>query len=105
MMAASKSSVEIESLEGAHTRAELIALGGTAIQTMPGEEGQIVEIFSFNPKGSIGRAIAYGLLDVGTIFLWELAGTPLESYLTDKHQLFVKATIDREEQIQKLELY
>ena len=38
------------------------------------------------PTGSIGRAAMHGVLDVFTLGLWEVAGTPMEgAYNTEKY--------------------
>ena len=46
----------------------------------------------------------HGTLDVLSGFLWELAGTPIESTLTQKKYFSVKVTYNEAEQIQKIEL-
>jgi hypothetical protein len=38
------------------------------------------------PQGSTGRAVMHGLLDVATLGIWEVAGTPMEgAYDKDKY--------------------
>ncbi len=105
MMAASQKGVPIERIEKAEHRDDLIALGGALIETKQTEEGDTVEVFSFPVKGSVSRALLYGFLDLGTLFLWELAGTPIESYISQDKPLLIQATLYPDEQIQKLELY
>lgn len=60
-------------------------------------EGRSAEIFDFvdgyTETEKIGRAAAHGVADVATLFLWELAGTPLENANSGRRML-VQVTYD-----------
>jgi hypothetical protein len=54
------------------------------------------------------RAVVHGVLDVGTLGLWEVAGTPIESIIENNQtNLVVKAEYNKKtpEIISKLEIY
>ena len=40
--------------------------------------GKVVTYRSLQKQGSTGRAVMHGLLDVATLGIWEIAGTPIE---------------------------
>lgn len=106
IMATNKSGVDIEAVQSVWTRTQLIALGAEPIITEKNEHGQLVETYKFQKeRGSIARAFMHGLLDLGTGFLWEFAGTPIESALDEKKFYSVKVTFDENELIQKMELF
>lgn len=99
-MAARKSGVDIDSVLTAHTREQLIVLGAQPIAAEGPTETYLIQ----KKQGSIARALLHGILDLGTGFLWELAGTPIESALTQQKYYSVKVTFDGAHQIQNIEL-
>lgn len=103
-MASSQSGVDINTVQNISTRNQLIALNPQMISSDKAN-GQLTETYKFqNEKGSIARAFMHGLLDLATGFLWELAGTPIESALGEKKFYTVKVVFDENEHIQKMEL-
>lgn len=105
-MATNKSGIDIESIQKVYTRTQLIALGAEPVLSEKNENGQIIETYVIQKeRGSIARAFMHGLLDLGTLFLWEFAGTPIESSLDEKKFYSVKVTFDENEKIQKMELF
>jgi hypothetical protein len=86
VMASNKSGIDIDSIQNAHTRTQLIAMGAEPINA-DHENERLVETYKIQKeKGSIARAFMHGLLDLSTCFLWEIAGTPIESSLCqEKH--------------------
>jgi hypothetical protein len=106
VMASNKSGVEIDVLQSAWTRTQLIALGAEPIISEKNDEGQLVETYKVQrERGSIARAFMHGALDIFTVFLWEFAGTPIESSLDEKKYFSVKVTFDENDHIQKMELF
>jgi len=105
-MAADKGGTDIERVQLARSKLELIALGGEPIAYSQNEQGETVETYRMmKERGSAARAFMHGLLDLSTAFLWELAGTPIESALDEKKYFSLKVTFDKDEQIKKMELY
>jgi hypothetical protein len=105
MMASNRGGADIDSVQSLSNRSQFIALGADPIESNLLEDGNRVETFRIEQKhGSIARAFMHGLLDIGTGFLWEFAGTPIESTLNQKKFYTVKVTFDSEEQIKKMEL-
>ena len=105
IMASNKEGTDVESIQNIRTRSQLIALGADPISHEKKETGELVESYKIlKEKGSVARAFMHGTLDVLSGFLWELAGTPIESTLTQKKYFSVKVTYNEAEQIQKIEL-
>ncbi len=106
VMASNTSGTDIESVQSAWSRTQLIALGAEPIITERNEAGLLVETYKIQKEcGSVARAYMHGLLDLITAFLWEFAGTPIESALDQKRFYSVKVTFDENEQVQKMELF
>lgn len=80
VMAARGHGVEPKELSRCKTRSCLIATGAKPIETEKNKQGKrISETFSADvPSGSAARAAMHGLLDVGTLGIWEVVGTPIE---------------------------
>lgn len=105
MMASKMNGLDLDSIQNIHSRAQLIALADP-IEHVETETGEIIETYKIlEQKGSIARAFMHGMLDLGTGFLWEFAGTPIESALTQKKYISFKVTFDSDEQIKKIELF
>ncbi len=106
VMASNREGTDIDGIQNIRNKTQMIALGGDPVTEEINEEGERVEIYRIlKEKGSIARACMHGLLDIGTAFLWEFAGTPIESSLSEKKYYSVKVTLDTEDQIRKIELF
>ena len=106
VMASNKSGTDIDSVQNASNRMQLIALGAEAVAHEKTDNGQLVEIYKIErERGSVARAFMHGLLDLSTAFLWELAGTPIEYSLDQQKFYSVKVTFNEDEQIQRMELF
>lgn len=106
MMASNRGGVDIEMVQSVRTRMQLIALGADSISSGKNDLGETIEIFKvMKERGSAARAFMHGLLDLSTLFIWELAGTPIESALDEKKFFSLKVTFDENEQIKKIELF
>jgi len=101
MMASRRGGTDIETIQTIATRADLLALGATPISETT-EDGKQTFLILKN-HGSIVRAAMHGLLDVATGFLWELAGTPIEAYLSERKSFSIQVTFNNEH-IEKIEL-
>ena len=56
------------------------------LETVSNESGGVSETYRFQLKrGSAGRAAMHGLLDVATLGIWEVAGTPIEATKKKKY--------------------
>ncbi|MCW8471489.1 hypothetical protein OQJ19_12650 [Fluoribacter gormanii] len=81
VMAAKGNGVNPKDLGNCKTRSCLIAAGAIPIDHTNNKQGKIAsENFRATmPTGSAARAAMHGLLDVGTLGIWEVAGTPIEA--------------------------
>ncbi len=106
VMASNRGGSDVETIQGLHTRTQLIAAGAEPVDAEKQDDGSRIETFTvLKEHGSVARAFMHGLLDLGTGFIWELAGTPIESALNEKKYFSLKVTFDAEDQIQKMELH
>jgi len=106
MMASDRGGVGIEAVQSVRNRMQLLALGVESVSSTKNDQGETVEVFkAMSERGSVARAFMHGLLDLSTAFIWELAGTPIESALDAKKYFSLKVTFDAEEQIKKIELF
>ncbi len=105
IMASNRAGIDIDAIQCVRTRTEIIALGAEPVLSEVNEQGELVETYRIlKEKGSLSRAILHGILDIGSGFLWEFAGTPIESALSQKKFYSVKATYTDSERIKKMEL-
>lgn len=106
IMASNRGGIDIEAVQSIRNRMQLIALGAEPISSIKNDLGETVEVFKvMKERGSVARAFMHGLLDLSTAFIWELAGTPIESTLDEKKYFSLKVTFDENEQIRKMELF
>ena len=92
-MAANKSGVSIEKINECRTRGCLIADGAIPISSKKNKDGSLAEeVFQVKkPTGSTSRAVMHGALDVATMGIWEVAGTPMEGVMGQKEMYAIKA--------------
>jgi len=91
-MAAKKEGVSIDELNQCRTRSCIIVKGAIPIDAKKNEYGEIIEetYQVQKPKGSAGRAVMYGVLDVFTLGIWEVVGTPIEGSVGKKEMYPIK---------------
>lgn len=81
------------------TRGEVELQLGSPMSTTSTVEGRRVDLYEYEignePSG--GRAIAHGVMDVLTLGLWEIIGTPIEGFQGTKHRLTI--TYDNEDRV------
>jgi hypothetical protein len=73
-----------------------------------GEYTEISKAIARKSDATYARAVGHGVLDVMTLGLWEVAGTPIEGSLSnDKEYIVAKATYSNKstDDIKKLEIY
>ncbi len=81
MAAKGDGGVEPQKLSRCHTRGCLLAAGATPVSDKTNSQGRrVAETFTAHvPTGSAARAAMHGLLDVSTLGIWEVVGTPIEA--------------------------
>lgn len=92
-MAAEKKGVNFEDLGNCKTRACLIADGAEPLtaEGLPKD----TEVFKVRKAtGSTGRAVMHGLLDLATLGIWEVAGTPIEGHYDKSKYYAIRVTYD-----------
>ena len=55
---------------------------GTAIKTTPLPDGGRADVYAYEigNEPSAGRAVGHGVMDVLTLGIWEVVGTPIEAF-------------------------
>lgn len=73
------------------TRGEVELQLGSPVNSATLPEGKRVDIYEYElgNKPSTGRAIGHGVLDILTLGLWELVGTPIEGFTGEKKRLTI----------------
>lgn len=78
-MASKKKGADIDDILVCKSTACVQSKGATLLSTNKNADGDIVEIFNVRKRtGSTGRALMHGFLDLVTLGLWEIIGTPIE---------------------------
>lgn len=73
-----------------------LGLGSQILENRANTDGTTSVVYKVKRKnGNAGRAFAYGVADVFTLGLWEVIGTPLEGYVSDKDSIVYEVTYDR----------
>ncbi len=81
VMASRSGGVNPKQLTQCRARSCLVAAGAMSMDHQTNKKGRLVsENFRATmPTGSAARALMHGLLDVSTLGIWEVAGTPIEA--------------------------
>ena len=104
-MAAKHEGASLEEIQQCKTRSCLIAKGAVPISSEKNEKDELIEVYKVRAKkGSTARAVMHGLLDVSTLGVWEVAGTPIEGAKGKKKFFAIKVYYDKNENIKKIEL-
>lgn len=109
--AASDQGIVLEDVRSSKTKSDLLACGLTLLEVQHLPSGKREEIFKGREsKGGCGpvRAIAHGALDVVTLGLWEVVGTPIESEIENNTKwVVVKALYPNRfsDAIEKLDVF
>lgn len=80
-------------------RADIEAQLGAPIRVTSQPNGQTTAVYKceVGNESSPGRAVAHGVMDVLTLGIWEIVGTPIERFKGDTITMVV--TYDREERV------
>ena len=101
-MASKKRGVEVAEIMDCRTESCILALKDTeVIETTETDTGKIVTYRSLQKQGSTGRAVMHGLLDVATLGIWEIAGTPIEGSKRKKEYYIYKIEYDNDGNVLK----
>lgn len=83
----------------------ILLMGPKVISTVKNSDGTTSEEYRFQiDTGAISRSVMHGLLDVATIGLWEIAGTPMEAKRKNTSIIFLKVTYDKDEKILRTDI-
>ena len=95
-MAANKKGVDINELTACKTRGCVQGKGASLVSSMDGPSGTLIETYNVRkPTGSAGRAVMHGVLDVATLGIWEVAGTPIEGVQNKEEFVALQVTSDK----------
>lgn len=73
------------------TRGEVELQLGSPVSSVTTPEGMRVDLYEYEigNKPSAGRAIGHGVMDILTLGLWEVIGTPIEGFQGEKKRLTI----------------
>lgn len=106
-MAANKSGVSLEELSVCRSKGCLLSKGAILVSSKKDKAGMVVEetYQAKKPVGSAARAAMHGVLDVATLGLWEVAGTPVEGVMNKKEMYVFKVLYKNDgEEIKAIQL-
>lgn len=106
-MAAKHNGADMNSLSTCKTKECLIAKGATVISSKKDKNGYLIEeVYQIRkPTGSTARSVMHGLLDVSTLGIWEVVGTPMELVINKKEMCIFKVVYkNKGEEIQAVQL-
>ena len=105
-MASKKEGTSMEQVNQCKTRSAIKSQQGVEVlSTEKSEDGEISECYKIQePTGSAARAAMHGVLDVATLGIWEVAGTPIEGSMGEKKYYSIKVYYDKDENVKKIEL-
>jgi hypothetical protein len=105
-MAAKKEGTSMEQVNQCKTRSSIKSQQGVEVlSTEKSEDGEIIEYYKVQEAtGSSARAAMHGILDIATLGIWEVAGTPIEGSMGEKKFYSIKVYYDKDENVKKLEL-
>jgi hypothetical protein len=97
-MASKTKGVTLETSQACKSRSCFLALRDVQVMTStPGADGTLTETYKvLLKKGSAGRAVMHGILDVFTLGAWEVAATPIEGSATKDKFVIVTALFDKD---------
>jgi hypothetical protein len=104
-MAAKKEGTSIDKVQSCRTRGQFISAGAQIISSERAPNGDLVEVYQYKKeRGSAARALMHGVLDVSTMGLWEVVGTPMEACVNEKGFFSIRVTYDAYENVNLVEL-
>ena len=107
VMSGTKSGTSVKEISSSKTRTSLIAHYGVEIvdtERDPENHHILYEDYLVQkPKGSTWRAVMHGALDVATLGLWEVVGTPVEMSMGGKSYVPIRVYYNEDEEVERLE--
>ena len=109
--AASNEGIDPEDIAGCCTRSGFLAHGMQLVSSSFQPDGKCVEVYrAMARKGGATylRAVGHGVLDVFTLGLWEVAGTPIEGAMSNNRGFIVAKVIyanRNTDQAERVEIY
>ena len=102
MALSGKREPNIGSIKVGSTRGEVEMHLGPPTMSTTIEDGTRVDIYEYEVgnEPSAGRAIGHGIMDVLTLGLWEIIGTPIEAVQGDKRQITI--TYDSSDRVKSI---
>lgn len=84
------------------TRGEVELQLGSPVSSVTTPEGMRVDLYEYEigNKPSAGRAIGHGVMDILTLGLWEVIGTPIEGFTGEKKRLTI--TYDKKDRVEAI---
>jgi hypothetical protein len=105
VMAAKKEGTSIDKVQACHSRGQFLSCGAIIVSSERLCTGELVETYQFQKeRGSAARALMHGALDVSTLGLWEVVGTPIEVCVDEKTYFSIRVYYDENEIAKKIEL-
>lgn len=103
--------VQLKDFKGCTTRSCLLGQGFKKVDTRKQKNGDIIESYrapAAKSGATYGRAAGHAVLDVMTLGLWEVVGTPVEGALSENRGFWtVKVTYskNKDESIKAMTIY
>lgn len=95
-MAANKKGVDIAEVSNCRTRGCIQGKGAILVSSSEGQNGELIETYNVRkPTGSTGRAVMHGVLDLATLGIWEVAGTPIEGAQNEEEFVAIKVVSNK----------
>lgn len=105
IMAAKKEGTTIDKVQACRSRGQFLAAGAQVVSSERAPSGELIEVYQFQKeRGSAARALMHGVLDVSTMGLWEVVGTPMEALTDEKGYFSLRVFYDSNEYATKVEL-
>ena len=78
------------------TRGEVELQLGSPVKSVTTQEGRRIDIYEYEigNEPSAGRAVGHAALDVLTLGIWEIAGTPIEAFQGKKYEMTITYSKD-----------
>lgn len=105
-MAADKKGTDLAELQECETRTCLEIKGAEPISVDKYRNDPQIQAYKVRKStGSTARAVMHGVLDVATLGLWEVAGTPMEGHFNEDEYYGLRVTFESDaETIRTIEL-
>lgn len=96
MAMSGKKTPELGAVRTGATRGEIELQLGSPVKTVTNADGTRDDLYKYEVGNdpSAGRAAFHGVMDVLTLGLWEVAGTPIEALQGESHQLIIHYSAD-----------